>query len=269
MSWQIGVATGACIHQSIRETLSAIQLSGLTGIEVSTPPGHFDPWELGDVLQLQHGLQAAGLRAISIHAPFGGRLDLADPNAANREAAIDAVLTAAAALKRLGGRMVIVHPSDLERSKHHPGARLADSRTSLMTLADSFRQEGLTLVVESPLPHLIGGHPDEFRWLLQRLDSSVRVCLDTGHTALGGYWHAFLSVSDGRTAHVHAHDNHGHRDDHLPPGEGRIDWREIGRTLAAVNFDGWIMLELMCRPTEDGVYFRTAAERTRELLHQR
>ena len=75
----------------------------------------------------------------------------------------------------------------------------------------------------------------------------MRVCLDTGHLALGRHWDRFLAVADGRLAHVHASDNHGTRDDHLPPGDGGIDWAHIRRTLAAAGFDGWIMLELSCR----------------------
>ena len=46
--------------------------------------------------------------------------------------------------------------------------------------------------------------------------------------------------------HVHASDHHGHRDDHLPPGDGSINWREITGGLEQIGFDGWIMLELSC-----------------------
>jgi hypothetical protein len=43
---------------------------------------------------------------------------------------------------------------------------------------------------------------------------------------------------------IHASDNYGNRDDHLPPGKGTIDW---GRVLAAagrMGFHGGIVLEL-------------------------
>ena len=43
--------------------------------------------------------------------------------------------------------------------------------------------------------------------MLKRLDDRVAVCLDTGHTTLGGFWDQFLAVSDGRVVHVHASDN--------------------------------------------------------------
>lgn len=266
MSWQIGIASGACPERSILGVLPLIKGTGVSGVEIGTPPRHFDPWKPGEVRAVRRALDDLSLAAVSIHAPFGTNYDVAHPDPHRRRTAVDAILTTAAAIKQLGGSLVVVHPSDLERHAHDAGARLGDSAESLTVLAQSCRQEGLTLVLESPLPHLIGGHPDEFRWLLDRLDGTVRVCLDTGHTFLGGHWDAFLGVADGRLAHVHANDNQGHRDDHLPPGDGRIDWTEIARTLTAANFTGWAMLELHCPAEEPGAYFRRALAQARPLM---
>jgi sugar phosphate isomerase/epimerase len=268
MSWQIGIASGACTHRSILDVLPLIHATGVSGVEIGTPPHHFDPRQVDQVRAVRQALDHLALAAVSIHAPFGAPQDLAHPDPRRRRGGIDAVLTTAAAIKQLGGSLVVVHPSDLERDGQDVDARLACSASSLSALAESCRQEGVTLVVESPLPHLIGGHPDEFRWLLDRLDGAVRVCLDTGHTFLGGHWHAFLGIADGRLAHVHANDNRGHRDDHLPPGDGHIDWADIARSLAAVDFSGWAMLELHCSTGEPGGYFRRAVEQARPLMGQ-
>jgi len=266
MTWRLGISTGACTDRSILSILPAIRDSGATGVEIGTPPRHFDPMQADQILSLRRALDDLALQAVSIHAPFGALLDLADPNPHHRHAAIGAILTAAAALKQLGGRLIVVHPSDLERHRHDAAARLHDCARSLKILAESCRQEDVALVLESPLPHLLGGQPDEFRWLLAQLDDSVRVCLDTGHTFLGRHWHIFMNIADGRLAHVHANDNHGHWDDHLPPGEGRIDWPEITRTLTAVGFEGWAMLELRCPAEDPTAYFRQALDRTGALI---
>lgn len=266
MSWHLGISSGSCAECPILDILPALAASGATGIEIGTPPGHFDPWQEEQVHALEREVRQAGLQPVSIHAPFGGSLDLADPNPHHRHAAIGAILTAATALRRIGGRHVVVHPSDLERNSHVASARLADAARSLNVLAENLAGMSMTLLVESPLPHLVGGHPDEFAWLLGRLDASVKVCLDTGHTALGRGWHRFVEVSAGRLAHVHAHDNHGHWDDHLPPGDGSIDWSEIARTLDAASFEGWIMLELARAPGDLGEYFHRAFERARHVI---
>jgi sugar phosphate isomerase/epimerase len=266
MTWRLGLATGACTHRSILDVLPLIRAVGIAGVEIGTPPQHFDPSDHDQIVAVRRQLDLLPLVAISIHAPFGGAQDLADPDPLRRRGAIDAVLTAGAAIKRLGGSLVVVHPSDLVRHGHDVSARLANSAACLSEIAGACRHEGVTLVIESPLPHLIGGHPEEFRWLLGRLDGTVRVCLDTGHTFLGGHWHAFMNLADGRLAHLHANDNHGVYDDHLTPGDGRIDWAEIVRTLMAVEFSGWAMLELRCVGEKPGASFARALARAQSLL---
>jgi sugar phosphate isomerase/epimerase len=266
MSWRIGVSSGACTDVPIVELLPAIEACGTSAIEVGTPPRHFDPLNEEQVSGLAERLAGTGLGAISIHAPFGGLLDLADPNPHHRHAAVGAILTAASAIRRLGGRLVIVHPSDLERQGQHVEARLENCVESLRTLTPNCAEIGVTLVVESPLPHLIGGDPDEFAWLLHRIDPAVLVCLDTGHAALGRHWHRFIEVAGSRLCHVHANDNRGHWDDHLPPGDGTIDWPEVARSLRAARFNGWIMLELACPGGDPADYFRRAYDQTVRLL---
>jgi sugar phosphate isomerase/epimerase len=267
MSWRVGISTGGCTERSILDVLPAIREAGATGVEIGTPPRHFDPFDACETANLERGLAESGLDAVSIHTPFGGSLDLADPEPHHRHAAICAALTAGAALGRLGGRLVIVHPSDLKRHEQDVPARLADAAESLAHLADHCARAGLTLVVESPLPHLIGGSPDEFESLLRDLPPAVGVCLDTGHTHLGGHWHQFLEVAGQRLMHVHANDNRGSWDDHLPPGDGHVDWDAIARSLTGAGFTGWIMLELSCPGTWPlNGYLRDAYDRTIALL---
>jgi sugar phosphate isomerase/epimerase len=266
VSWQLGIASGACTDRPILDVLPNIKASGARGIEVGTPPRHFDPANRNAVESVAEALRAHDLRPVSIHAPFSKAADLASSEYHAREAALNAAVVSAEALARLGGRVVVVHPSDLERSGHDVEARLASCVRGLAVLSDCCRDLGLTLAVESPLPHLIGGHPDEFRWLLAELDASVRVCLDTGHITLGHHWRDFMNVADGRLVHVHASDNHGQRDDHLPPGDGRIDWADIRRSLVDVGYAGWIMLELSCVRDDAASYFTRALTQASALL---
>jgi sugar phosphate isomerase/epimerase len=266
MNWHIGISSGSCADCPILDILPVLEASGATGVELGTPPRHFDPWSADQVSAVARHLAKTGLQAVSIHAPFGGALDLADPNPHHRHAAIGAILIAASAIKALGGRLVVVHPSDLQRQQHDVDARLADAARSLALLTENCGHAGLTLAVETPLPHLVGGHPDEFAWILGRLDRTAGVCLDTGHTALGRSWRRFMAVAGDRLVHVHASDNRGQFDDHLPPGDGTIDWAEIVRTLDAVDFQGWIMLELQ-RPRDNAAaYFHRAFQQASAIL---
>ena len=264
MSWSIGIATGACVDRPICDVLETLHLAGVAGVELGTPPRHFDLWKGSDVAAVDRSLHRLSLQAVSIHAPFGDAVDLAHPDPRHRQAGIGATIEAARTVKRLGGRIVVAHPSDLARHGADVGARLEASAASLRAVAAACCQEDVQLAIESPLPHLIGGHPDEFAWLLARVADGAGVCLDAGHVALGRAWRRFAEVCAGRLVHVHASDNHGHYDDHLVPGEGTIDWAEITASLRAIRFEGWVMLELRCPGEDPQAYFRGALARAAE-----
>jgi sugar phosphate isomerase/epimerase len=266
MSWRLAVATGCCSSCPILPTLEHFHDAGVTAVEIGTHPRHFEPGRRDLLREVGEGLRRMRIAPISIHAPFGGVLDLSDPNPNHRQAAIDAVMTAASTLCELGGARVVVHPSDVERTGQNVDERLARSASALQTIARAFAGMGATLLVETPLPHLIGGDPNELAWILDRLDSSVGVCIDTGHVSLGGHWDRFIGLIGNRLRHVHANDNHGRFDDHLAPGDGAIDWRHIRDSLVHVEFEGWIVLELSCPSAPLSEYIRSAMRRAGDLL---
>ena len=244
VDWRVGVSTGAWVGQDITSALDAIEQAGFHGIEVGTPPGHFDPWNMDQVRALAGRMAASGLSPISIHAPFGGLLELSDPNPHHRHAAVGGIVAAASALRQLGGSVVVAHTTDVPRNGQDVARRLADCAGALNVLAHSCAHMRMTLAIENPLPHLIGGHPDEFAWILDHVDSGARVCLDTSHATLADHLPRLLEVMGRRVVHVHANDHHGTRDEHLAPGSGIVPWATIGAHLRRARFDGWLMLEL-------------------------
>lgn len=266
MTLRIGLATGACVDAPILEMLPSCVASGATGLEIGTPPGHLDVVQPALIAAVGRALRTVPLPVISMHAPFGGLLDLADPNPHHRATAIDGIVTSAAGLQHLGGSIIVVHPSDLERHRHDARARVADAAASIAALHVRCAPLNVRVAVESPLPHLIGGDPGEFAEILARLDPAIGVCLDTGHTWLGAHWRRFVEVSGDRLVHLHIHDNHGYADDHLPPGDGVIDWHLIRQSLDDVGYEGWAMLELRCPAAEAGTYFRRAVTQAQERL---
>ena len=54
----------------------------------------------------------------------------------------------------------------------------------------------------------------------------------------------YINTFRDKIIHIHWHDNHGRKDEHLPIGEGLIDHEEIVRALKNIEYDRTITLEV-------------------------
>jgi sugar phosphate isomerase/epimerase len=244
--WEIGLSTGVAYRHPIEDVLAPLRARGFEAIEVSTAPPHLDVADGARLRRLRDRVAGAGLRVHSLHAPFGHDVNLTSPEEGQRNEALARLTLAADALAILGGALYVIHPGgEDQRWVWDRERRLALSVEGLTRVWRACRERGLTLVVETPLPHLLGGQPADFAWILERLPAEgTAVCLDTSHCSLGGTLFESIARNAGRIAHVQASDNRGHTDDHLPPGTGILDWATIHRALEAAGFEGVYMLEV-------------------------
>jgi sugar phosphate isomerase/epimerase len=65
----------------------------------------------------------------------------------------------------------------------------------------------------------------------------------------------YIDAFGDRLTHVHIHDNHGKWDEHLPLGSGKIDFRNVVRSLKEINYDRTITFEVFTSRT-DAVHSR-------------
>lgn len=75
---------------------------------------------------------------------------------------------------------------------------------------------------------------------------NVKICMDVGHVNLSSkikpaQWVKALGK---RLRHIHLHDNHGTRDEHLPIGKGLIDFDSLFESLRQFNPDVTVSLEI-------------------------
>lgn len=70
--------------------------------------------------------------------------------------------------------------------------------------------------------------------------TDLGMCFDIGHANTAGTIQDFLGYSD-RFVNVHVHDNHGEWDEHLPVGEGNIDFRKVLQGLR--GYKGRLVVE--------------------------
>ena len=78
------------------------------------------------------------------------------------------------------------------------------------------------------------------------------ICFDFGHAHLAGYNMGDAIRMVGKRLRVtHVHDNHGVLDEHLPVGEGTIDWDDVSNALKEIGYDRELSLELYYGGNED------------------
>lgn len=179
--------------------------------------------------RLRRELDETGLDLL-VHLPY--QLDIGSPYEHVREGScreIEACLEQAAAL---GAEKAVIHAE----SRTWLGDGLRDNVfNSLRRLDEVAADLDIELCAENPLR---GTVPiDEFEDLFDATDLSMT--LDTGHARCDGLSSTeiadFVTEHGNRISHMHLNDTQGESDDHLPFGEGTVDFRAIFAALP----DGW------------------------------
>ncbi len=123
----------------------------------------------------------------------------------------------------------------------------------------------LTLCIENMFPqaHFLF-QPPEFQSVFEAFPE-LRLTLDIGHANLGGGKNKsseFIRRYGYRIGHVHANDNFGKEDNHLPIGAGIIDFERILRELQEAQYDETITLEVF---SKDRDYLKISKEKIKRI----
>ena len=200
-----------------------------------------------EALPVEHLATIGGLisrtgRRPTVHAPF---FDLS-PGAIEplvRHVTLQRLTQALQAAADLGAHLMVVHPgydrwrspnlaatwADHAAATFAPLLAMAEHYDCRLTLENIYEQSPVTLLD-----------------LAARLDTPwFGHCFDIGH------WHLFGTTSQAewlaavgpRLYHLHLHDNHGQADEHLPIGEGTIDYAPLWSLLATTPSPPSITLE--------------------------
>jgi sugar phosphate isomerase/epimerase len=272
--WPCGLSTGCFYRTPILDALPAIRDGGFQLLEICSFPAHLDCHDARQVEAAAEALRAHGMQAASLHAPYAPHIDIAHPDPAQRDASVRELLVAAESAQRLGCRFLVLHPGPEQEGRPRPEQwydRMHHAAESLNRIATRCRELGLVLLLENMLPHLMFGHTGDMLFLLGAIrETNVGTCLDTGHAWLSRDLPTVVHKLSGHLRMLHANDNRGHRDDHLPPGQGSIDWKSLVCQLIRWRFRGTIILELAGHgsPEEILAGARQAREYLGELCRQ-
>jgi sugar phosphate isomerase/epimerase len=239
------------------ELLGQIAEAGFEAVEIFGTRGHFDYTTKQEVQAMASALSQHGLTLASLHAPTSRDLS------ATREGGTPLSITEVERVRRIEAmdelKRVIDVAEDLPFSRlilHMGGSReTADPRkrdaafSSLEHLVLHAHHRGVTIAVENTTSEM--GDPAYLRAFVDETRlTGLRFNFDIGHAHLADgpeaerIEKAFAPLRE-LTVSAHIHDNHGEKDEHLPPYEGTIDWESAVKVLkSAPEPDLALTLEL-------------------------
>jgi sugar phosphate isomerase/epimerase len=219
-----------------RELLAQVHTTGFQAVEIFASRSHFDYATKDEVRSIAQALADNHLTLASLHAPTSRDLNV------NREGGSPLSVTEVERVRRIEAmdelKRVIDVAEVLPYSRlilHMGGSReTADPRkrdaafSSLEHLVLHAKHVGVTICVENTTSEM--GEPTYLRSFIDETRlTGLRVNFDIGHAHLADapeeerISNSFEPLKD-LTASTHIHDNHGEKDEHLPPYEGSIDW---------------------------------------------
>jgi sugar phosphate isomerase/epimerase len=210
--------------------LGLIKDSGFSALEIFCFRQHFD-WQDGrQRSEIKQAANDLGLEIDSFHAPYDeeGSYDISSLEHRRRLKAVEGVKAALECLAALNGNRIVIHSGLAEVKDRQEAALVGSSLQSLETLAGYAGELGVELALENSPPPALGSTARQIEEILSNLRAySISFCLDTGHANLAAGGIQGFIIPALKPAEVHLSDNLGEQDDHLAPGKGTIDWRQI------------------------------------------
>jgi len=252
------LSTYLCVSRKLTpEFLSLVAENGFTAVEVFCSRAHFDYGSKPEIQALAGMLEHHKLQLASLHAPTskdasamresGIPLSVCEVERVRRIEAMDEFKRAIDVAEELPFPRMVLH---MGGSRETADPRKRDAAFSTLEhLVLHAKHVGVTLCVENTLSEL--GQPAYLRAFVDETRlTGLRFNFDIGHANLGDepegerIAKAFEPMRE-LVASVHLHDNHGEKDEHLPPYDGSIDWESAIPVLnAAPEKNLPIVLEL-------------------------
>jgi len=218
------------------EILAQIAGADFQGIEIFCVRSHFEYSIKPEVRAMASALDAHRLQLVSLHAPTsrdlsamresGAPLSICEVERVRRIEAMDELKRVIDVADDLPYARLILH---MGGSRETADPRKRDAAfSSLEHLVLHARHAGVTICVENTLSEM--GSPDNLRAFVDETRlTGLRFNFDIGHAHLAEFPEedrlekSFAPIKD-LVSSVHLHDNHGEKDEHLPPYDGSIHW---------------------------------------------
>jgi len=183
-----------------------------------------------------------------------------------RKASLEENFSALEAAAELGMRKVVLHPGYITgMGKFVMDKAKRYALEALEIILKKANNLALTLCIENMFPQAsFLTHPQEFQEVFETFPE-IRLTLDIGHANLGGDRNRaieFIQQYGCRIGHIHANDNFGKEDNHLPIGAGIIDFEKVIKVLKETPYDETMTIEVF---SKDRDYLRISREKIKKM----
>ena len=275
---KLAFSTNAYLNFSFAEAVRRLAHIGYTGVEIMADVPHAWPAYLLDehkqamkrVLN-ENKLAISNINSFMMHAVNDSRQKYwhpswIEPDRHYRQIRIDHTKRSLTLAKELGAPCITTEPGGPVEPGQSWKAALRLFVEMIKPVAEHAEKEGVLLLVE-PEPGLI--ETATVLEFMQHMQSpAVGMNFDIGHS---------YCVSDDPATtipRVAKYIRHFHLEDiaatrvhhHMVPGEGAIDFAACLRAIEAMNYDGWVTIELYPYIEDPDQAARTALERIRALV---
>lgn len=239
MEVKVGYSELILLDHPVEKNVARLAEAGADSIELMMDASGWDCLE-EDYVLLADRLRATGL-AFTVH-PAAWDVNLTAEIHILREAAYRHHQQALEFSARLGAEQMVLHPGYSAFNKDRARAL---AQCAVCDLARQAKAFGVHLAFENIAGPAAALYTQEmFCHALDEVDRSVGYLLDVGHANMNG-WNipeTIRTLGD-RLLGMHLHDNHGRDDDHLPIGQGSVQWEPIWAAAAESYTDAchWIL----------------------------
>ena len=229
-----------------RDLLVQIAEAGFSGVEIFCSRAHFDYTSKAEAREIGSALADLGLTLTSLHAPTsrdlsatresGQPLSICEVERVRRIEAMDELKRAIDVAEDLPFPRMIFHMGGTRETAD--GRKRDAAFSSLEHLILHAKHVGVTICVENTTSEM--GDPAYLRAFYDETRlTGLRFNFDIGHAYLADgpederIEKGFAPLRE-LVVGAHIHDNHGEKDEHLPPYDGTIDWENAIKLLKTV-----------------------------------
>jgi sugar phosphate isomerase/epimerase len=277
---QLAFSTNAYLKYSFADAASRLAQIGYAGVEIMADVPHAWPAYLLDEHKqairralADNRLAISNINAFMMHAVNDPRQKYwhpswIEPDRHYRRIRIDHTKRALTLAKELGAPCITTEPGGPLEPGQSWSAALRLFVEMIKPVAAHAEKEGVLLLVE-PEPGLLIETAEQFLEFMKHIDSpAVGLNFDIGHA------YCVKDEPAETIPKVAQHIRHFHLEDiaatrvhhHLVPGEGAIDFAPVLRAIGAMNYQGWVTIELYPYVDDPDQAARTALQRVREIM---